>query len=146
MGTWQITSDFEIESYLEQQLKNREDAMIYNLSYIGEKCVEIARDNGSYGDITGNLRSSVGYVVAKDGVPILYSSFEQLGADSSGSTEGRAFAREKASEFPKGYSLIIVAGRDYAGYVSAKGYDVLDSAELLADKIAPKLLKNLGYK
>ena len=31
----------------------------------------------------------------------------------------------------------------YASYVSAKGYDVLDSAELLAEKLAKELLERI---
>ena len=34
----------------------------------------------------------------------------------------------------------------YASFVSAKGYDVLDSAELLAERLVPDMLKRLGLK
>jgi hypothetical protein len=40
--------------------------------------------------------------------------------------------------------LILVAGKEYAAYVSAR-YDVLDSAELLAEKLLPGILKKLGF-
>lgn len=42
----------------------------------GEFFVSHARKNGSYRNRTGNLRSSVGYIVLFNGVPIKMSSFE----------------------------------------------------------------------
>ena len=35
--------------------------------YVGERCVTEARKAGEYNDITGNLRSSIGYVVLVNG-------------------------------------------------------------------------------
>jgi hypothetical protein len=34
---------------------------------------------------------------------------------------------------------------NYAAYVERNGYNVLTSAELLADELVPKLLKQLGF-
>jgi hypothetical protein len=50
------------------------------------------------------------------------------------------------SKFPKGIVLIVDAGMHYASYVSAKGYDVIDSAELLAQQLVPEILKRLSSK
>lgn len=33
----------------------------------GERFVKYARENGSYEDRTGNLRSSIGYIIVKNG-------------------------------------------------------------------------------
>ena len=40
------------------------------------------------------------------------------------------FARAIAAEYPEGITLVVVAGMDYASIVNAKGFDVLDSAEI----------------
>lgn len=141
-----ITTYQEIEAYLEEQVRRTEKAIINTLLYVGETCINTARIGGSYKDQTGNLRSSVGYVVVKNGNVIHTSSFEVEKKGGKGSTNGRQFAEQKAREFRKGIVLIVVAGMNYAAYVSAKGRDVLDSAELTADRLVPQLMQQLTVK
>ena len=43
------------------------DAILLNINRIGEEFVINARDNKTYKDQTGNLRSSIGYVVLYNG-------------------------------------------------------------------------------
>ena len=50
------------------------------------------------------------------------------------------------SENPKGIVLIVVAGMNYARYVEKMGLNVLDSSEMLAKKLVPRMLKDLGFK
>ena len=145
MGITQTTPSSEIDRYIEEQIVRLTQAMIHNLQYIGEKCVNAARDRGSYTDRTKNLRSSVGYVISMDGKIVYQSHFEVLGNDPTGAKSGIQFAKEIVRQFPEGIVLIVVAGMKYAQFVSAKGYDVIDSAELIADKEVPKLLKQLGF-
>lgn len=141
----QLTPQAEVNKYLEEQVKRVENLLIHNLSYVGERCLTAARDTKSYKDQTGNLRSSTGYVIAKDGKIVKTSDFKQVRAGKDGARDGAAFARQLVSEFPEGVALIVVAGMNYASYVSAKGYDVLDSSALLAEQLVPKLLKQLGF-
>ena len=135
----------EVEAYLDEQIERIEQLIIYNLSYVGEQCLTEARSTNSYKDQTGNLRSSIGYIIAKDGRVIRQSDFAVVRKGSEGKSEGEQFARSLASKFPEGIVLIVVAGMNYASYVSAKGYNVLDSAELLADRLVPSILKQLGF-
>ncbi len=121
-------------------------AIIYNLCVVGEKVRNEALDNGSYTDRTKNLRSSVGYVVVVDGQVYKMSAFGKPDGNNEGRSTGMSYARSLAGKFPKGIVLIVVAGMRYASYVSAKGYNVLDSSELLADQLVPKMLKQLGFK
>lgn len=135
----------EVEAYLDEQIERIEQLIIYNLSYVGEQCLTEARNTNSYKDQTGNLRSSIGYTIVKDGRVIRQSDFAVVRKGSEGKSEGEQFARSLASKFPEGIVLIVVAGMNYASYVSAKGYNVLDSAELLADRLVPSILKQLGF-
>lgn len=150
-------------------------AVIRNLVYLGEQAVNIAREKGSYTDRTGNLRSSIGYVISHGGKIVEMSSFPpvqgqgenyqrvsfktksgkqvdywakgQSGNGQQGSAEGRQLAEELALKVKQGrIALIVVAGKEYASYVADTGKDVLDSAELFADNTAPRLLKRLGLK
>ena len=135
----------EVEAYLDEQIERIEQLIIYNLSYVGDQCLTEARNTNSYKDQTGNLRSSIGYTIVKDGRVIRQSDFAVVRKGSEGKSEGEQFARSLASKFPEGIVLIVVAGMNYASYVSAKGYNVLDSAELLADRLVPSILKQLGF-
>lgn len=145
MGAKQITPMSEVEAYLDEQIERIEQRIIYNLSYVGEQCLTEARSTNSYKDQTGNLRSSIGYIIVKDGKVIRQSDFAVVRKGSEGKSEGEKFARSLASKFPDGIVLIVVAGMNYASCVSAKGYNVLDSAELLADRLVPSILKQLGF-
>ena len=97
---------------------------------VGERCITEARDNGSYTDRTGNLRNSVGYVVLLNGKEMSQSNISKLNR--------KQFDTIKA-EYTKGLVLIVVAGMNYAAYVEAKGYNVLSSAELMAENILKQL-------
>ena len=142
----QITPKSQIDAYIKERMNRLKQAVIYNLCDIGEKVRNEALDNGSYTDRTKNLRSSVGYVVVVDGQVYKAGSFGKSDGNNEGRSKGMSYARTLAGKFPKGIVLIVVAGMNYASYVSAKGYNVLDSSELLADQLVPKMLKQLGFK
>ena len=146
MSIKQTTPQSKINRYIGERVERIKKAIIYNLRYIGEACVNAARDSGSYTDRTGNLRSSVGYVIVCDGKIMEPSDFDVVKEGGKGAKEGARFAKEAARQFPEGIVLIVVAGMNYAAYVSARGYDVIDSAELLADKLVPQMLHRLGFK
>ena len=125
----------EIEQYIEEQLNLKVERLINSLSYIGEGALRIAREQGSYTDRTGNLRNSTGYVIAVDGEIIARAGFKSKNGD------GSAFAEELARTTDGKAVLVVCAGMSYATYVSRRGYDVLDSAEIEARILAEKLLK-----
>ena len=141
----QITPKSKIDAYIEARMNRLKRAIIYNLCVVGEKVRNEALDNGSYTDRTKNLRSSVGYVVVVDGQVYKMSAFGKPDGNNDGRSTGMSYARSLAGKFPKGIVLIVVAGMRYASYMSAKGYNVLDSSELLADQLVPKMLKQLGF-
>ncbi len=130
-----VTPSGEIQQYIEDQLSLRVEWLINNLSYIGEGALRIAREQGNYTDRTKNLRNSTGYVIAVDGQIIARAGFKSKGED------GASFAEELARTTEGKAVLVVCAGMNYATYVSRRGYDVLDSAELEAKVLAEKLLK-----
>lgn len=136
----------EVIDYLDKRIAAVEKAVLYNFGVIGERVLNAARSTNSYKDQTGNLRSSIGYVIVKDGRIVQSSDFAVVKDGDKGNKEGKAFARELAREYDKGIVLIVVAGMNYAYYVKKRGYDVIDSAELLADNLVPKILHQLGIK
>lgn len=141
-----LTPPTEIDRFIGAEIERLKTALVYNLCAIGEQVLNAARLTNSYKDQTGNLRSSIGYVVAVDGEIVQMSSFDVVKNGGRGSKVGKTYAMKLVRDFPKGIVLIVVAGMKYASYVSAKGYDVLDSSELLADKLVPQMLQQLGFK
>lgn len=135
----------EIDRYTELQLERLQTALIRTLKYIGEMVLNRARSTNSYKDQTGNLRSSLGYVISVDGQVVYLSNFNTVKQGKDGTEQGAKFAKRLVRRFPKGVCLIVVAGMEYAVHVKNKGYDVLDSSELLADKLVPSMLKQLGF-
>jgi len=133
---------------LQAKMKDIVDFLVFRLSQIGEECVKIARERGSYGDDTGNLRSSIGYVVLYDGKPVKYGVPEQYSGKKGNGADGppaaEALLQKLQAKFPWGVVLIVCAGMKYAAYVEAVHHkDVLTSAELEAEKLVNQLLK--GY-
>ena len=141
-----LTPTTEIDRYIAGRVKAIKKALVYNLCAVGEQVLNAARLTNSYKDQTGNLRSSIGYVVSADGEIVQMSSFDTVKEGREGSRGGKEYAMQLVRDFPHGIVLIVVAGMNYASYVSAKGYDVLDSSELLADKLVPQMLQQLGFK
>ena len=141
-----LTPTAEIDRYIAGRVEAIKRALVYNLCAVGEQVLDTARLTNSYKDQTGNLRSSIGYVVAVDGEIVQMSSFDTVKEGREGSRGGKEYAMQLVRDFPHGIVLIVVAGMNYASYVSAKGYDVLDSSELLADKLVPQMLQQLGFK
>lgn len=124
-------------AFIEKAREEAERRTIRLLSNIGDECVSEAVNGGNYTDQTGNLRSSIGYVVAKDGAVVAEGGFWNVGGED-GQNTGRRVAFERAAE-TTGLALILVAGMDYAQYVADRGFNVLDSAELLAKRLVSQL-------
>lgn len=110
-----------------------DEAIKTKFKYLGEELAKYAKDNHNYTDQTGNLTNSIGYAVVHNN-EIVYSSVD----NGSGVADDSALqaAKEMAQTIygNNGYSLIIVAGMNYAAYVEAKGYNVILPAELKAKK------------
>ena len=111
-------------------------------TYVGETCLREARENGNYTDRTGNLRNSIGYVVLKDGKTVSESGYAQ----TEGGSKGEKLISTLKKQYSKGIVLIVSAGMNYAAYVEARSYNVITSAELLAEKLVPQILTKIGFE
>lgn len=140
-----ITKQFQL--YIDDKMQNVKKVLYTTLSRVGEMAVNEARANGSYLDHTGNLRSSIGYIVVDNGNVVSVGEFNEVkGPKESdvvrGEIQGRSFAMSLVQEI-SGIGLIVVAGMNYAVYVETHR-NVLSSAELLAEREVPSLLKQIG--
>lgn len=138
----------KLNTSLKAKMKDIADLLIKQLSYIGEECIRIARESGSYNDITGNLRSSIGYVILYDGKPVVSGASKQYsgkkGEGEDGPPAAEALLTSLQAKYPWGIVLIVCAGMKYAAYVEAVHHkDVLTSAEIKSEALAKQLLKGL---
>lgn len=97
----------------------------------------------SWQDDSGNLRSSVGYAVARKGRITKMSDFETVLNGAEGSAKGKRKVAEIASKYAQyDCMLVIVAGEEYAVYVEAvNGKVVMSEGYNYIEKNLPKQLK-----
>lgn len=154
LQTMGITASYkgDIDATMRAFLAEVERQIIESLTHIGEEAVKIAREPhaNDWQDQTGNLRSSIGYAVFKDGKQIGQSAFDTVpaknakkGTKQDGARKGLELAREVGSQYTDGYALVVVAGMNYAVCVESKGRDVLTSAEKAAEKQYAKEMADL---
>ncbi len=132
----------DVAQMVKDRINRINEAILFNLQTVGEQFVRNARSTKTYGNITSNLRSSCGYVILQDGRQ-LQSNFE---GTSKGQQKGKEVAGEVASQFPRGFVLIGVAGMEYAAAVEAKGYDVISSSAITAENALRKAIVRLSKK
>ena len=143
--TPKFTTD-DIKKLVLSKADRIELAILLRLQRIGEQFVTDARNNGSYTDRTGNLRSSVGYVVLRNGEQYSKGGFEKIKAGGKGVETGNRIVLEAATKFPVGLVLIVVAGMNYAAAVEAKGRDVLTGSSQAAIVSLKDAMKKIGKK
>lgn len=131
---WSLV-DSEIRTKLIEEYNRK---AVTFLQQLGERVVKYARNDESiarhYTDRTGNLRNSIGYVVVQGG-RVVSESFKgntppaagYSGGD--GRSIGRAYALTVAQGLPSTKTYLVwVAGMEYASYVEARGYDVIQGS------------------
>lgn len=108
------------------------------LAFLGEQVVVKIRSRKaeeSWIDHTGNLRSSIGYAVYEYGQRLIESAFAPVKGGTEGASEGRKLVETLAAKYAQTYTLVVVAGMQYADYVEAlESKDVLASTEIWARK------------
>lgn len=133
----------QIKSYITERVDVIKKKMIERLKFVGEKFIVNARSTNTYKDQTGNLRSSIGYVILDDGEQI-EETFP--GDKPEGVAQGKAVAEDAMQNFPSGLVLICVAGMGYAAAVEAKGRDVITGSSITAENDLRSTLAELKSK
>lgn len=143
------TTKGELQAMALAAVKDMRNRAISVLQRAGEEAVNEARSvikENDWMDRTGNLRSSIGYVICENGQPISVSKFEQVDgpdrgeATEDGSQTGRSYAMSLVRE-TQGLALVVVAGMKYAVYVADKGYNVLSSSQIVAQQAVKRLFE-----
>ncbi|SMG32249.1 hypothetical protein [Sphingobacterium psychroaquaticum] len=144
----QITTD--MNALMKEVEKEIEKETIKHLSAVLERSVELVRNKISeggdaYQDHTGNLRSSTGFIITKDG-KVVHKSFKEspVGTDKqTGLSEGLKSALSELRP-SQGYAVVLVSGMEYASWVQSKGFDVLRGAYMGLDQILQQAFNEIG--
>ena len=119
-----LTSETAIRGTLNAFAQSVRRNVARKLAYAGEAAITAQKNAYSYTQRTGNLLSSTAYGTQSEGVA---AAKKLIGV------------QPKANN--KRISLILVAGMNYSAFVSARGYNVLDTARQVATIAANELLK-----
>ena len=129
----------EIDAFLKEQFEEMDRQTLDNFKLVLSRALAIQRakmrQGGGYDDQTGQLRSSTGGIIYRDG-KVLFEDFQlsPYGTDKTpGLKSGRdlAFAQLRES---KGWGITIVAGMEYASWVESRSLSVLIDAEKEVEK------------
>lgn len=134
---------------VEQARKRFEAALIYSLEAAITELTNHAKQSAAYQDQTTNLKSSIGGVLVLNGKPITYKGFAQEKSTAdTGVQTGLEYINTLTKNFQMpGYTIILVAGMEYATYVQDyHGYNVLKKTELKARMDLPKVIQRLKDK
>lgn len=139
-----------IKAKVEQMKRDIRANLQATLSKVGEDAIAEARRNGSYNNITGNLRNSIGYAVVSDGSKVSGASNGSVspisgnGTDKGDSESGyKSHVDALTNDAENEMQLIVVAGMEYAPFVEHHGKNVLQSAKTMVEKTVPEEIEDL---
>lgn len=140
----------EIHAMLDKQFAEMDAKVLEEFKLVLVEALKLqrakVRASGGYNDDTGQLRSSVGGIIYKDG-KVLYDDFE-LAPYGTDKAPGLRIGRDRAlSELrgTKGWGITIVAGMEYASWVEKNhGLSVLVDAESELEKTLEQAFNNVS--
>lgn len=143
---FEITTDMnalskEIEKEIEKEALN----LLIEAIETSVERVRKKQLNQPYQDHTGNLLSSTGFIIYKDG-KVVHKNFKEspIGTDKlTGLEEGLKAALSELRE-STGWGVVMVAGMDYASHVESKEYTVILDATTDIDDFITESFRKFG--
>lgn len=137
-----VTGIQETKAYIKERAERMAKEYLSELDKLAMDVVTAIRTSevSFWNDVTGNLRSSIGYKIVRDG-ETMFENFQICnGGGAEGMQKAKSYAQELASKYHKGVVVVIVAGMEYASYVEdVESRVVLKGGELLAENKLQKL-------
>lgn len=138
----------EINNYINNVLDAKIQNVIRIMRVVGEDAVNEARSYAKerdWRDVTGNLRSSIGYVITLNG-RVVGENFARVQGNQPTLKDGKKIGRDLAIDISKALpelAIVVVAGMNYAVAVESRGKNVLTTAELKSKINLPRLLNQI---
>ncbi|HBW79945.1 MAG TPA: hypothetical protein DEF78_06330 [Sphingobacterium sp.] len=143
------TTQIDFQQMVNQQLAEIDNQFLEQLITLCDERIEEQRAKVSpegYNDQTGQLRSSVGYLIYRDG-KIRHENFKlsPYGTDKApGLKAGRELALRQL-RITEGRGLVMVAGMEYASWLEANYHrTVLTTATFKLEDDIEYILKNIS--
>jgi hypothetical protein len=149
-----ITADFtekELEDFINGEVEAWFDELVDSLRKTGRALVDKARaktkQDGGFGNITWNLRASIGMCLVDETGLIIETYFPKIGKGAHGDQIGTDMAEAIAvyAREANQMCMVFVAGEEYAVFVQqeeAQGRDVIRF--VIGANLEPALRKELG--
>ncbi len=131
----------DIDNDLDEFVEEKRVNVLKVFQFSAEQFVNGCRNLRTYNDVTGNLRSSTGYVIAVDST---IKEKDVSGGDNP-TPEGtrKAFSVGRRLAKGKGVVLVGVAGMEYGRSVEARGKDVITGPAKEAQETLTRLMDQL---
>ncbi len=143
------TTKLDFDLIVQKQLQDIDNLFFQRLVELCDERIAIQRAKVSpegYNDQTGQLRSSVGYIIYRDG-KIRHENFElaPYGTDKApGLKAGRELALSQL-RITEGWGVVLVAGMEYASWLESNhNRTVLASATFKLEDDMEYILKNIS--
>jgi len=143
------TTKLDFDQIVQKQLQDIDNLFFQRLIELCDERIAIQRAKVSpegYNDQTGQLRSSVGYIIYRDG-KVLHENFElaPYGTDKApGLKAGRDLALSQL-RITQGWGVVMVAGMEYASWLESNyNRTVLSSATFKLEDDIEYILKNIS--
>jgi len=128
MSMISVRADFkmsDVEKYIKQETDKWFNELMEVLRSQGKLFTKRARaktkSEGGFGNITWNLRSSIGFCLVYQG-KVVETYFPRIKNGTTGNEKGRELAKKVALQSDSGDDivLVLVAGEDYASFVQMR--------------------------
>lgn len=143
------TTKLDFDQIVQKQLQDIDNLFFQRLVELCDERITLQRAKVSpegYNDQTGQLRSSVGYIIYRDG-KIRHENFElaPYGTDKApGLKAGRDLALSQL-RITEGLGVVMVAGMEYASWLESNyNRTVLSSATFKLEDDIEYILKNIS--
>lgn len=149
MGLRPLFTRADVRRAVEARKTAFRQAVLNRLEMVGWEFVRAARSKsaseGGFRDVTGNLRSSIFFVVVDHGRAAKenYETSRNGSDKQTGIRQAKELARTLLSNYSEGYALIVGAGMSYAGVVESRGKDVITGSSLEAEEMLRQAIERL---
>jgi hypothetical protein len=133
--------DQDLSEFISDMENDAVNALKGTIRELVDRARAKTREEKGFGNITWNLRESIGGVVVKNHA-IVDTYFPPIGKGPEGRRKGIAFAEEMALLQDDGQIMaVFVAGEQYGVLVEAKGRDVITGSSLKFESTFKSLLQ-----